>query len=132
MGVLTNSNAKTSFLNPGERHIWTNLPVPTAIYSPSGLNWRAFTVSLKVMRWRTTRRGTLMNWQRRFSSTVRRKVPSGEAAMRRMLEEDWVGRVMVWDLRRSVMETRLPTGEISWSVANRDLKSQLFQGSQRL
>lgn len=55
-----------------------------------------------------------MKWQRWFSSTVRRKVPSGEAAMRRMLEEDWSGRVMVCDLMRSMMETRLPTGEISW------------------
>lgn len=53
-----------------------------------------------------------MKRQRLLSSTVRRKTPSGEAAMRRILLEDWIGRVMVWDLTRSVTETRLPTGEI--------------------
>lgn len=53
-----------------------------------------------------------MKRQRLLSSTVRRKTPSSEAAMRRMLLEDWTGRVMVWDLTRSVTETRLPTGEI--------------------
>lgn len=54
-----------------------------------------------------------MKRQRLFSSTVRRKTPSGEAAMRRRLVEAWQGRVMVSDLRRSVTETRLPTGETS-------------------
>ena len=53
-----------------------------------------------------------MKRQRLLSSTVRRKTPSGEAAMWRMLLEDWMGRVKVWDLRRSVTETRLPTGDI--------------------
>lgn len=48
-----------------------------------------------------------------MSSAVRRKTPSGEAAIREMLEEDWTGRVMDWDLMRSVTETLLPTGEIS-------------------
>lgn len=54
-----------------------------------------------------------MKRQRLFSSTVRRKVPSGEAAKRQMLDEDWTGRVMVSDFIRSVMDTRLPTGEIN-------------------
>lgn len=33
--------------------------------------------------------------------------------MRLMLQEDWIGRVMVVESRRLVTETRLPTGEIS-------------------
>lgn len=44
---------------------------------------------------------------------MRRKTPSGEAVIREILEDDWTGRVRVWDLMRSVTETRLPTGEIS-------------------
>ena len=39
-------------------------------------------------------------------------MPSGEAARREMLAEDWDGRVRVWDLRRLVRATQLPTGEI--------------------
>lgn len=54
-----------------------------------------------------------MNKQRLFSSTVRMNTPSGEAAMRRRLVEAWQGRVTVSDLRRSVTETRFPTGETS-------------------
>ncbi|XWS20387.1 hypothetical protein CRYUN_Cryun31cG0096700 [Craigia yunnanensis] len=64
------------------------------------------------MRCNTTRRGRLMKRQRLLLSMVRRKAPSGEAAMRRMLLEDWTCRVKVSDLTRSVTETRLPTGEI--------------------
>lgn len=44
---------------------------------------------------------------------MRRNTPSGEAAIRVILEEAWTGRVIVWDLMRSVTETLLPTGEIS-------------------
>ena len=54
-----------------------------------------------------------MNRQRRLLSTAMRKTPSGEAARREMSAEDWIGRVRVWDLMRSVTLTRLPTGEIS-------------------
>lgn len=53
-----------------------------------------------------------MNWQRLFSSIARRNRPSGEAAIRRRLVEDCDGNVTVSDLIRSVIETRLPTGEI--------------------
>lgn len=79
---------------------------------PSGLKLRAATGFLKEMRWRTRRRWRLMKRQRELSSTARRKSPSGEAAMREMLAEDWKGSVRVWDLMRSVTEIRLPTGEI--------------------
>ena len=44
---------------------------------------------------------------------MKRKTPSGEAAILEMFEDDWIGRVWVSDLIRSVMEIRLPTGEIS-------------------
>lgn len=40
-------------------------------------------------------------------------MPSGETAIREIFDDDCVGSVVVWDLTRSVMETRLPTGEIS-------------------
>lgn len=53
-----------------------------------------------------------MKRQRLFSSTERRKTPSGEAATRVMLAEDWQGKVSVSDFMRSVTEIRLPTGEI--------------------
>ena len=111
--VLTSSKGKNSFLNPGDRHIWTSLPTATAMREPSGLNWRAVTGLLKEMRWRMTWRRRLMNRQRRLLSTAMRKTPSGEAARREMSAEDWIGRVRVWDLMRSVTLTRLPTGEIS-------------------
>lgn len=78
----------------------------------SGLNWMAETGFLKEMRCRTMRRGRLIKRQRLRSSTARRKLPSGETAMRAMLEEDCVGRVWVWDFRRSVTEIRLPTEEM--------------------
>lgn len=54
-----------------------------------------------------------MKRQRLLSSTTRRKTPSGEAAIRETLEDDWQGRVRVSDLRRSVTDMRLPTGEIN-------------------
>lgn len=54
-----------------------------------------------------------MKRQRLRSSTASRKVASGETAMRVTLEEDWMGSVEVWDLRRSVTATRLPMGESS-------------------
>lgn len=52
-----------------------------------------------------------MNKQRLLSSIARRKVPSGETAIREILEEAWIGSVVVSDLRRSVTETLLPTGD---------------------
>lgn len=39
-------------------------------------------------------------------------MPSGETAMREMLEELSHGNVVVWDLMRSVTEILLPTGVI--------------------
>lgn len=54
-----------------------------------------------------------MKRHRLFSSTAIKKVPSGEAARRQMLEEELTGRVIVWCLLRSVTEIRLPTGEMS-------------------
>lgn len=53
-----------------------------------------------------------MKRQRLFSSIARRNRPSGEAAIRRRLEEDCDGNVIDSDLMRSVTETRLPIGEI--------------------
>ncbi|WVZ21295.1 hypothetical protein V8G54_008617 [Vigna mungo] len=111
--VRTSSKGKYSRRKAGERQIWTSFPVATAMRAPSGLNSTAATRSLKEMRWRRTRRRRLMKRQRLRSSTARRKVASGETAMRATLEEDWMGRVEVSDLRRSVTATRLPTGESS-------------------
>lgn len=43
---------------------------------------------------------------------TRRSEPSGEAEMRWMLADDWVGRVRVWDLIKSVTDMRFPTAEM--------------------
>lgn len=110
--VLISSNGKNSFLNPGERQICTNFPAAIAIRVPLGENFAAAIEYLNVMRWRTARRGRLMRWQRELSSMTRRREPSGEAAMIWTLAEDWVGRVRVWDLIRSVTEMRLPTADM--------------------
>lgn len=74
------------------------MPITTTIRKPLGLN-------------STVEGDAATEEARPASSTARRKAPSGEAAMREMLEAHPKDRVRVWDLRRSVEETRLPTCE---------------------
>ena len=49
-----------------------------------------------------------------------------------MLAEDWEGRVRVWDLRRSVRATRLPTGEIRRVLLEITVLPPLYGAPRRL
>lgn len=64
------------------------------------------------------------------SSTARRKLPSGETATRSMLDEASKGRVMVLNLARSVVATRLPTGGVEQGVLRHHGGNTVVRGAE--
>ncbi|KAE8009260.1 hypothetical protein FH972_005708 [Carpinus fangiana] len=76
--VRMSSKGKNSFLKPGARHIWSCLPIATAIRDLQGLKATAFTAFLKEIRWRTTYRWRFMRRHHLFPSTIKRNTMSND------------------------------------------------------